>query len=379
MERRYTKETRLVQASNRKDDRTGAVNAPIYMSTAFEHTGVGESTGYDYARTGNPTREVLEETIADLEGGRYGFACSSGMAAIQAVLSLFSQGDDIIASLDLYGGTYRLFREYWPQWGVDVRYVDPRDLQSVESAVKTNTRALFIETPTNPLMQEADLQALGEIARKHDLLLIVDNTFYTPLLQRPLESGADIVIHSATKYLGGHNDVVAGLIVADDDELGTRLFNIQNGIGMTLGAFDAWLLVRGMKTLSLRMEKHQQNAAAVCKMLGSHPLITEVLYPGQGGMLSFKVHDERLVDPLLRHLQLVTFAESLGGVESLMTYPSVQTHADIPEEVRVKNGVTNDLLRLSCGIENEQDISADITQALEAAEKQIAGREERYT
>ncbi|MBB6449013.1 cystathionine gamma-synthase [Geomicrobium halophilum] len=371
MERNYTRETRLVQAGNRKDPRTGAVNAPIYMSTAFQHTGVGESTGYDYARTGNPTREVLEETIADLENGRFGFACSSGMAAIQAVFSLFSQGDDVIASVDLYGGTYRLFREYWPQWGIDVRYQDPRDLESVRASIKENTKALFIETPTNPLMQEADLDALGNIAKEHNLLMIVDNTFYTPLLQQPLEQGADIVIHSATKYLGGHNDLVAGLVVTDDEKLGERLFHIQNGIGMTLGAFDSWLLTRGMKTLSLRMEKHQQNAAAVSEVLSTHPLITEVLYPGKGGMLSFKVQDERLVDPLLRHLQVVTFAESLGGVESLMTYPSVQTHADIPEDVRIANGVTNELMRLSCGIENHEDIISDIKLALEEAERTI--------
>ncbi|WP_319592804.1 methionine biosynthesis PLP-dependent protein [Salicibibacter halophilus] len=371
MDRSYTRETKLVQSGNRRDKRTGAVNAPIYMSTAFEHTGVGESTGYDYARTGNPTREVLEEAIAELEGGKHGFACSSGMAAIQAVLSLFSQGDEIIASMDLYGGTYRLFRQYWPQWGVDVRYVDPRDLQSVEQLIEDNTKALFIETPTNPLMQEADLQALSNIAKENNLFMIVDNTFYTPLLQQPFAFGADIVIHSATKYLGGHNDIVAGLVVTDDEALGERLFNIQNGIGMTLGAFDSWLLLRGMKTLALRMEKHQQNARAVSEMLQKHPLITEVLYPGRGGMLSFKVQDEKLVDPLLRHLRLVTFAESLGGVESLMTYPSVQTHADIPESVRIKNGVTNELMRLSCGIESHEDIISDIETALEEAERKI--------
>ncbi|GAJ98719.1 methionine biosynthesis PLP-dependent protein [Geomicrobium sp. JCM 19055] len=361
----FTTETKLVQTGNRSDERTGAVNAPIYMSTAYRHSGVGETTGYDYARTGNPTREILEDSIADLEGGIRGFACSSGMAAIQAVLSLFESGDEIVASLDLYGGTYRLFNEYWPKWGVGVQYGDPRDLETFEALIGPQTKALFIETPTNPQMQEADILELSDVAKRHNLLLIVDNTFYTPLIQQPLKEGAHIVIHSATKYLGGHNDLVAGLIATNDETIAEKLFNIQNGIGMTLGAFDSWLLVRGMKTLALRMKKHEENARIVSQFLAEHSLVKEVLYPGRGGMLSFRVTSSDLVDPVLRKLQLITFAESLGGVESLMTYPAVQTHADVPKEVRQQIGIDDCLMRMSCGIENAEDLIEDLRQAFQ--------------
>ncbi|WP_026673014.1 methionine biosynthesis PLP-dependent protein [Alkalihalobacterium bogoriense] len=362
-------ETTLVQIGNRICERTGAVNTPVYFSTAYRHTGIGESTGYDYARTGNPTREVLEQAIAKLEEGDRGFACSSGMAAIQTVFSLFEQGDEIIASQDLYGGSYRLFEQGWRKWGLQFTYSDPRNLEEFESKITTKTKALFIETPTNPLMQEADIKALGNIAKKHNLLLIVDNTFYTPLLQQPIVEGAHIVIHSASKYLGGHNDVIAGLIVGKGQELCDKIAYYHNGIGGTLSAFDSWLLIRGMKTLALRMEQHEKNAKEIAAYLKQHHSVVDVLYPGRGGMISFRIKEEKWVNPFLQRLQLISFAESLGGVESLMTYPATQTHADIPEEVRLANGVCNRLLRFSVGIENSKDLIEDLQQAFQYVEE----------
>ncbi|WP_100407185.1 methionine biosynthesis PLP-dependent protein [Bacillus solitudinis] len=356
-------ETILVQIGNRIDERAGAISSPIYLSTAYRHAGIGESTGYDYARTGNPTREVVEQAIATLEEGDRGFACSSGMAAIQTVLSLFEQGDEILASQDLYGGTYRLFEKGWNRWGLSFAYADPRNLEAFEAAINNKTKALFIETPTNPLMQEASIPDLAKIAEKHNLLLIVDNTFYTPLLQQPIVDGAHIVIHSASKYLGGHNDVIAGLVVGKGHDLCEQLAYYHNGIGGTLSAFDSWLLIRGMKTLALRMEKHEENAKKLVAFLEEHDGVTDVLYPGRGGMMSFRVQSESWVNPFLKQLKLVSFAESLGGVESLMTYPTTQTHMDIPEEIRLANGVCNRLLRFSVGIERAEDLIADLDQA----------------
>ncbi len=356
-------ETILVQIGNRSDNPTGTINTPVYFSTAYRHTGIGESTGYDYARTGNPTREVVEKAIAELEEGDRGFACSSGMAAIQTVLSLFEQGDEILASQDLYGGTYRLFEQGWNRWGLTFSFADPRNLEQFENNINENTKALFIETPTNPLMQEASIPDLAKLAKKHGILLIVDNTFYTPLLQQPLVDGADIVIHSASKYLGGHNDVIAGLIAAKGEDLCERIGYYHNGIGAILSAFDSYQLIRGMKTLALRMDKHQENAKAIVNYLEEQEGVTDVLYPGKGGMISFRILKEEWVNPFLQHLKLVSFAESLGGVESLMTYPATQTHMDIPEEIRIANGVCNRLLRFSVGIERAADLIADLDQA----------------
>ncbi|SFE33457.1 methionine biosynthesis PLP-dependent protein [Alteribacillus iranensis] len=358
-------ETNLAQIGNRQDDKTGAVNAPIYMSTAYRHGGIGETTGYDYSRTKNPTRDVLENAIARLEGGTQGFAFSSGMAAIQTLFSLFQPGDEIIASLDLYGGTYRLFEQNWKQWGLSIQYCDPRDMEKLKACKSSRTKALFIETPTNPLMQEVNIEELSQFAKEEGLLFVVDNTFYTPYLQQPLREGADIVVHSASKYLGGHNDIIAGLIVVNDDELGKRIESHQNGMGAILSPHDSWLLMRGMKTLALRMEKHTENARKVAEFLTNHEKVTDVLYPGKGGMLSFLVKDETWVNPFLKGLQLITFAESLGGVESFITYPATQTHADVPEEVRIANGVSNNLLRFSVGIEHADDLIADLDGALQ--------------
>nr|WP_096440748.1 methionine biosynthesis PLP-dependent protein [Alteribacter populi] len=362
-------ETKLAQVGNRSEMTTGTVSPPVYFSTAYRHKGIGQSTGFDYTRTGNPTRELVECAIAELEEGERGFACSSGMAAIQTVLYLFSKDDEMIVSQDLYGGTYRLFEQGWKRWGVNFNYVESSNPADWEELITEKTKALFIETPTNPLMNEVSISSLADIARRHQLLLIVDNTFYTPLIQKPLQEGADIVIHSATKYLGGHNDVLAGLIVAHGKELCENLAMLHNSIGGTLAPFDAWLLMRGMKTLALRMAQHERNATALVPFLNDQPEVTDVLYPGRGGMVSFRLQDEAWIDPFLQSLQLITFAESLGGVESFITYPATQTHAEIPEEVRTANGVCNRLLRFSIGIEHIGDLTSDLQQSFASLRK----------
>lgn len=368
MTEKFQLETELVQIGNRIDEKTGAVSAPIHFSTAYRHQGVGESTGYDYSRTKNPTRDILEDAIARLEGGAAGFAFSSGMAAITTLFSLFQPGDEIIASKDIYGGTYRLFEESWREWGIKVHYLDPRNVEEVEKAINEQTKALFIETPTNPLMQEADISELSAVTKKHDMYFIVDNTFYTPVLQRPLIEGADIVVHSATKYLGGHNDVVGGLVVAKDEVLCEKIGYYQNSMGTILAPMDAWLIMRGMKTLAIRMKKHTENANRVADYLRSHEKVTDVLYTGKGGMLSFRIKNSEWVNPILKNLKLISFAESLGGVESFMTYPITQTHADMPEEVLKENGVCDRLLRMSVGIEDADDIISDLEQAFQSVD-----------
>jgi cystathionine gamma-synthase len=360
----YKINTQLAQIGNRSEKVTGTVNPPVYFSTAYRHEGIGQSTGFDYSRTGNPTRHVLEKAIADLEDGDRGFACSSGMAAIFTVLSLFQSGDEWLVSEDLYGGTYRLLEQGYKKWGLKCQYINTSCPEEIESKITPQTKAIFLETPTNPLMQQSDISAVAEIAKKHGILLIVDNTFYTPLLQQPIRLGADIVIHSATKYLGGHNDVLAGLIVAKGEKLCNDLALYHNGAGAVLSPFDSWLLIRGMKTLSLRMERHEKNAKAIVEYLSKHEAVTDVLYPGKGGMVSFRLKEETWINPFLQSLGLITFAESLGGTESFITYPATQTHADIPEEIRIAQGVCNRLLRFSVGIEDAQDIICDLEQAL---------------
>ncbi|TKC19381.1 methionine biosynthesis PLP-dependent protein [Robertmurraya kyonggiensis] len=363
-------ETTLAQIGNRSETATGTVNPPVYFSTAFRHAGIGESTGFDYIRTGNPTRQLLEKTIADLEEGDAGFACSSGMAAILTVVSLFQSGDEWIVSQDLYGGTYRMLEQGFKKWGLKVTYVNTSEPDNISKYITNHTKAIFIETPTNPMMEQTDIKAVAEIAKENELLLIVDNTFYTPYIQKPITDGADIVIHSATKYLGGHNDVLAGLVVAKGEKLCQDLAFYHNGNGAVLSPFDSWLLMRGMKTLALRMDRHEQNAKALVEYLSKHHSITDVLYPGRGGMISFRVQDEAWVNPFLKSLKLICFAESLGGVESFITYPATQTHADIPEEVRFATGVDNRLLRFSVGIENVRDLIEDLEQALTKVSKE---------
>lgn len=357
-------ETKLAQIGNRSESLTGTVNPPVYFSTAYRHEGIGESTGYDYSRTGNPTRHILENAIAELEGGEQGYACSSGMAAIMTIISLFKSGDEWIVSKDLYGGTYRLLEQAVKKWGLKVTYVNTSCPANISKVITENTKAIFLETPTNPLMEVTNIKDVSDICKENGILLIVDNTFYTPYIQKPIQDGADIVIHSATKYLGGHNDVLAGLIVAKGKDLCESLALYHNAAGAVLSPFDSWLLIRGMKTLALRMERHEQNAKEIVQYLQAHKAVKDVLYPGRGGMISFRVQDEKWVNPFLKSLKLITFAESLGGVESFITYPATQTHADIPEQVRIETGVDNTLLRFSVGIENASDIINDLKQAL---------------
>lgn len=379
-------ESKLAQIGSLSEPVTGAVSFPVYQSTAFRHPKLGQSTGFDYSRTKNPTRAVLEEAIAVLESGDAGFASSSGMASLQTIFALFSQGDHLLVSLDLYGGTYRLLERVMSRFGVTATYVDTNDLDALEANRQPQTKAVLIETPTNPLMMITDVEKVCHWAKSHGLLTIVDNTLLTPFFQRPIELGADIVIHSATKYLGGHNDVLAGLIVTKGKELSEQMAFLHNSIGAVLGPQDSWLLMRGMKTLALRMERHQYNATRIAEFLQGHPAVDEVFYPalethpgyaiqqrqasGNTGIFSFKVKDPRYVEPVLRSIRLIAFAESLGGVESLMTYPAVQTHADIPEEIRQAVGVDDRLLRFSVGIEHVDDLIADLNQALETAVKE---------
>ncbi|GGE28479.1 cystathionine gamma-synthase [Pullulanibacillus camelliae] len=357
-------ETLLAQIGNQRDHATGAISPPIHLSTAYRHEGLGRSTGYDYTRTGNPTRDALEEAIAALESGKKGFAFSSGMAAVQAVFSLFSSGDEVLTSSDLYGGTYRLLEMATAHGHFSFRSTESDEIEAFRAALRPATKAIFIETPSNPLMKKIDIEALVQLTKERELLLIVDNTFYTPIIQQPLTLGADIVLHSATKYLGGHNDVLAGLLVTNREDIAEKLGLYQNAAGAVLAPFDCWLLMRGMKTLALRMRQHESNAQALTAFLSAHEAVSEVLYPGRGGMISFRVKDEKQVAPLLENLHVVTFAESLGGVESFITYPATQTHAEIPEEIRIQKGVCNRLLRLSVGIENSEDLIRDLDRAL---------------
>lgn len=373
--------TKIVQVGTNSDPTTGALSTPIYQSASFRHPALGQSTGFDYSRTKNPTRSAVEKAIADLEGGTAGFAFASGMAAITALILLYRSGDHIICTEDCYGGTFRVLDKVFAKFGIEASYVDGSSLAEIVDAVRPNTRALLIETPTNPLMKIADIAEIANFARGRGIHTIIDNTFLTPYFQRPLELGADIVMHSGSKYLSGHNDVVCGLVTARDTVLCEKIGFNQNATGGILGPQDAWLLLRGIKTLALRMDKHDQNALVAAKWLCTHPKVTKVYYPGLdghpgkevqlsqssgfGGMLSFEVDDTALVPQVLRKVRLIQFAESLGGVESLITFPTAQTHAEMPEEMRERLGISNKLLRLSVGIEDVEDIIADLAQALD--------------
>lgn len=362
-------------------DCTGAVTMPIYQTATFAHLGVGKSTGYDYTRLQNPTREHLEKTVASLEHGNDAMAFSTGMAAVDCVMELFRPGDHIIASDDLYGGSIRLFRSISEKNGLTFDYCNTCDTAQVERLIRPETRAVFIETPTNPMMQVTDLAAVSAIAKAHHILTIVDNTFLTPYFQNPILLGADIVVHSGTKYLSGHNDTLAGFAVAATPELAEKLRFIYKTIGACLSPFDSWLLIRGIKTLPIRMEKQQENAFKLAKWLTGQPQIKAVFYVGLpshpgyavskkqssgfGAMISFEVDTEETAKALLEHLKLILFAESLGGTETLITYPMLQTHADVPKEKREAKGINERLLRLSVGLENADDLIADLKQALE--------------
>jgi cystathionine gamma-synthase len=368
---KYRLETNIAQIGNRSEKETGTVSTPIYLSTAYRHEGLGKSSGFDYSRTSNPTREIVESSLADLEKGNEAFAFSSGMAAIQCILSLFQSGDELIVSEDLYGGTYRLFQHYQHQYEITFHYVDTSNKELVGKKINENTKAIFVETPTNPLMKETDLKEIAKLTEKNNLLLMVDNTFYTPIIQQPISEGADIVIHSATKYLGGHNDVLAGAVIAVGEEICNKLRDYQNAAGAVLSPFDCWLLIRGIKTLTLRVREQEKNAKQIAEFLREHPLITDVFYPNKGGMLSFRIQKEEWVASFLEKLQLITFAESLGGLESFITYPATQTHADIPESVRIEKGICNRLLRFSVGIEHIDDLLEELKNVLSKVEEEV--------
>ena len=376
--------TTAAQIGLDRETRTGAVTVPIYQTATFRHPGLGQSTGYDYSRSGNPTRQALEEGIAHLEGGCRGFAYASGMAAITSLMFLFRQGDHLVVTEDLYGGSYRLFEKIFQQFGLSFSYVDTSDLSQVEQAIRPNTRALFVESLTNPLLKVADIEGLAALCKRHEMLCIVDNTFLTPYLLRCFDLGADITIYSGSKYLAGHNDTVCGVVAVKDPQLAELVYFHQNGVGAVLGPQDSWLTIRGIKTLTIRMDRQQENALAIAQWLSSHPRVGKVYYPGLsdhpghelmkergkgfGAMIAFEVSEPHLVNQLLLKTRLISFAESLGGVESLITFPQVQTHADIEPETLERLGINNLLLRLSVGIEDKDDLIADLAQAFEEGE-----------
>lgn len=374
-------ETVLAHAGTCRDVKTGAISMPVYQTATFRHPALGESTGFDYSRSGNPTRAALEETLAEIEGGARGFAFASGMAAIDCLFRVFKPGDAIAVTEDPYGGTFRLLDKVFRPLGIDIIFVDTSRIKALQDVVNGGIKAIFVESLTNPLLKVANIPAICTMASAKGVLTIVDNTFLTPCFQKPIELGADVVIYSATKYLSGHNDVLAGILVTKEKELGDEIYFYQNSIGAVLGPWDSWLTLRGLKTLSLRMQRQQENAHKLALWLQKHPRVTRVLYPGLpehpghellktyssgfGAIVSFEVDDPALVPHILSNVEVFLFAESLGGVESLITFPSVQTHADVEPEIRDKLGINNRLLRLSVGVEAIDDLIADLTQAME--------------
>lgn len=378
-------ETTLIHGGISIDERTGAVNIPIYQTSTYKQDGLGKMRGYEYSRTGNPTREALESLINDLEGGYAGFAFGSGMAALTAVLSLLNSGDRVLISSNVYGGTFRLLDKVFNHFNISYTIADTTDLAVYESQITSDVKAVIIESPANPLMTVTDIKAVAEVSHKHGLLVIVDNTFMTPYLQKPLALGADIVVHSATKYLGGHSDVVSGLAVVSTKELAETIAFIQNSTGGVLGPFDSFLLIRGIKTLAVRMDRHVSNAEKVADFLTAHKAVKNVYYPGLessqgydinrrqakngGAMISFELNEGYDINTFFESLELVSLAESLGGVESLVCHPATMTHASIPADIRKKVGITDGLIRLSVGIENIEDILEDIAQAIAKSER----------
>lgn len=362
-------------------DKTGSISFPIYQTATFAHPEVGKSTGFDYSRLQNPTRQQAEKIVASLEGGIDALAFSTGMAAITAMMELFQPGDHLITDADLYGGSTRLFDNVSKKNGILFSHIDC-STEDVEDYIQENTKAIFIETPTNPMMNVVDIRKMSRIAKEHSLLLVVDNTFMSPYFQKPFELGADIIIHSGTKFLGGHNDTLAGFIVTNSQEISDKLRFLIKTVGSGLSPFDSWLIIRGVKTLPIRMEKAQENAKALAEYLLDEPRVKKVYYPGIpgskgyevcknqasgfGSMLTFEVESRELALHILSSTKLIPFAESLGGTETLLTYPTTQTHADVPEDVRIKNGLTDRILRLSAGIEDKNDLIADLKQAIES-------------
>ncbi|QJF24331.1 aminotransferase class I/II-fold pyridoxal phosphate-dependent enzyme [Mammaliicoccus vitulinus] len=375
------KKTLLIHGGKTTDAYTGAVTTPIYQTSTYEQDGIGElRQGYEYSRTANPTRTALETLIADLEHGTNGYAFGSGMAAISAVIMLLDKGDHILINSDVYGGTYRALTKVFTRFGITFDFINTTNIENIESSIKEETKMLFIETPSNPLLQITDIKAASEIAKKHDILTVVDNTFMTPYYQNPLDLGADIVLHSATKYLGGHSDVVSGLVVTANEALGERIAFIQNSTGGILGPQDSYLLTRGIKTLGLRLEQINKNVKEVVELLKQHDNVVKTIHPlnedhvnrdvhftqasGYPGIISFEVADVEKAKEVIKHTQLFTLAESLGAVESLISVPSLMTHASIPTEIRHKEGIADGLIRLSIGIEDTEDLVADLKHAL---------------
>ncbi len=373
--------TKAIHIGSEPDPTTGAVSVPIYQTSTYAQEGLGKHKGYEYARTQNPTRFALERCLAALEGGTAAFAFASGMAAINALVEAFLRaGDHVIVSENVYGGTFRLFERVWRKYGVEFSYVDTRDVTRVEQAIRPETRMVFLETPTNPLMILADIRAISELARPRGIRVVVDNTFMSPYFQRPLELGADVVVHSTTKYLNGHSDSVGGALVVRDAEDAERIKFVQNAAGAILSPLDAWLVLRGIKTLPLRMRQHDENGRAVARFLAEHPRVERVYYPGLpshpqyelarrqmsgfGGMVAFDVGSLEKARTVLENVRLCALAESLGGVETLISHPATMTHASVPPEERQRLGITEGLIRISVGCEDVEDILADLDQAL---------------
>lgn len=373
------KKTQMIHGGISRDEHTGAVSIPVHHASTFKQDGVGNFI-YEYARTGNPTRHALEELIKDLEGGYRGFAFGSGMAAISSVMHLFSTGDHVIFTDDVYGGSYRLVTKVLTKYNVDVTFVDTSYLAAVEAAIQENTKAIYVETPTNPLLKITDLAGISKLAKSKNLLMIVDNTFSTPYWQNPIELGADIVLHSATKYIGGHSDVVAGLVVVNSEQLARDMHFIQNSTGAVLGPQDSWLLIRGIRTLAIRMEEIEENAKRVAHFLANHPQVSKIYYPGFkdhkghdihlqqargfGGMISFDAGTGEKAEEVLKKVKYFTLAESLGAVESLISLPAKMTHASIPRDRRLELGITDGLIRISVGLEDAEDLIEDLESAL---------------
>ena len=386
MAKNYTQiESALIHGGVDGDALTGAVNVPIYQTSTYRQEGLGKNSGWEYSRTGNPTRAALEALIAELEGGTHGFAFASGMAASTAVISLFNSGDKIIISSNVYGGTFRVLDKIFKNFGITYSIEDTSNLKTLEKKITPDVKAIWVESPANPLLTITDLAGVAALAKKKKILSIVDNTFMTPYIQRPIENGIDIVVHSATKYLGGHSDLVAGLAVVHDKTLAERLAFIQNATGGVLGPFDSFLLIRGIKTLGVRLDRHVENAEKIAAHLQKHSAVKKIYYPGLksdigykvnkkqakngGAMISFELKENYNIKKFFSSLKLVSLAESLGGVESLVCHPASMTHASIPKDIRDKVGITDGLIRLSVGIESADDIIADLDKAISAAAK----------
>lgn len=377
MERGLNTRCLHLEETEGKLEHYGAISYPIYQTATYEHPQAGQSTGFDYSRLQNPTREHLEKMIAGLESGIDAFALSTGMAAITLLMELFKPGDHLIVEADLYGGSIRLFDHVNKKNNYEFTHLNCAE-DDIEGAIRDNTKAIYIETPTNPMMNVSDIAAIAEIAKKHGLLLIVDNTFLSPYFQNPLKLGADIVVHSGTKFLGGHNDTLAGFLVTNNEEVRDRLRFLIKTTGAGLAPFDCWLILRGMKTLGIRMERSQENAIRIAEWLKTQSIVQKVYYPGLpehpgyeimkkqargfGSMITFRVDSKEHALQILKQVRMIKFAESLGGVETLITYPTTQTHADVPEEVRLKNGITPCTLRLSTGIEDIEDLLGELSE-----------------